>query len=189
MHRRLVRLISFTGVTFLLILAFALPAAAHEQRTVGPYQIAFGWRVEPTYAGQLNGPEIFIAPANATPEPGADEVHASASDFAGVDINLQAEVSFGDQKITITFEPAGDPGHYIADLIPTLPGDYSFHLTGKIGDTPVDETFTSAVGQFSSVEPSSDVEFPSAQSLEARVSALEDRVTQLEAAVQQLQSK
>lgn len=189
MRKRHIRWLSLGVMTVLLILAFAVPAFAHEQRTVGPYQIAFGWRSEPTYVGEFNGPEIFIAPANATPEAGADEVHASANDLAGVQIDLQAEVSFGGEKTTVTFEPADDPGHYIADLIPTLPGDYTFHVTGKIGATAVDESFTSADGQFSSVDPASDIEFPSAQSLEARVSALEDRVTKLEAAVQQLQNK
>ena len=90
------------------------------------------------------------------------------------------------------FEPStacDDPGHYIADLIPPLPGDYIFHLTGNIGNTQVDETFTSANGQFSTVNPASDIEFPSAQSLESRVSMLEQEVAQLQAAVQQLQKK
>ena len=68
MSKRLLRLVAFGAVT--LLLTFAGTAAAHEQRTVGPYQIAFGWRVEPTYAGQYNGPEVYIAPANATPEAG-----------------------------------------------------------------------------------------------------------------------
>jgi hypothetical protein len=45
-----------------------------------------------------NGPEIYLAPANATPELGMEEVHATESDFAGVDINLQAEVTFGIKK-------------------------------------------------------------------------------------------
>ena len=103
MRKRLLRFISFAAMTVILILAFTMPALAHEQRTVGHYQIAFGWRNEPTYAGQFNGPEIFMAPADATPEPGMDEVHATESDFAGVDINLQAEVTFGDQKTTVTF--------------------------------------------------------------------------------------
>ncbi len=189
MKHRLLHFASFLLMTVVLLLVFVMPAAAHEERTVGAYQIAFGWRVEPTYAGQFNGPEVYIAPANATPEAGEDEVHATASDFANVQINLQAEISFGDQKTSVTFEPADDPGHYIADLIPTLPGDYSFHLMGNIGDTKVDETFTSADGQFSSVEPTTDILFPSAQSDDARIAALEDRVTKLEAEVQALQNK
>ena len=66
------RILRVGVITALLILAFAAPAFAHEQRTVGPYQIAFGWRNEPTYVGEFTGPEIFIAPANATPAPGED---------------------------------------------------------------------------------------------------------------------
>lgn len=174
-------------VMFVFVFGVFGTVFAHEGRVVGPYQIYFGWRAEPAYAGQFNGPEVFISPADATPEPGADEVVPDES-FASVEVELQAEVTFGDQTITVTFEPAwGEVGHYIADLIPTLPGDYSFHLTGTIGDTPVDETFTSADGQFSTVEPSIDVMFPSAQSLEARVADLEARLAQLEATVEQLQ--
>ncbi|HVU12193.1 MAG TPA: hypothetical protein VHD90_12990 [Phototrophicaceae bacterium] len=187
MKRQLIRLILIVAGVVLLVMGGVV--SAHEQRTVGNWQIAFGWRNEPTYVGEFTGPEVFIAPANATPEAGEDEVHASEADMANVEVNLQAEVTFGDQSTKVTFYPADDPGHYIADLIPTLPGDYTFHLTGKIGDTQVDETFTSANGQFSTVDPSSDIEFPSAQSLEARVTTLEQEVQQLQDAVKQLQNK
>lgn len=187
MKRILIRLTLILAAVMLLAVSGVV--SAHEQRTIGPWQIAFGWRNEPTYVGEFTGPEVFIAPANATPEAGEDEVHASESDMANVQINLQAEVTFGDQSTKVNFYPADDPGHYIADLIPTLPGDYTFHLTGNIGATQVDETFTSANGQFSTVNPASDIEFPSAQSLEARVTTLEQEVTQLQAAVQQLQKK
>jgi hypothetical protein len=53
----------------------------------------------------------------------------------------------------------------------------------------VDETFTSADGQFSSVDPVTDLTFPSAQSDAARIAVLEDRVATREAAVQKLQGK
>jgi hypothetical protein len=53
MRKRSAHRASFAIVTVLLILAFVAPASAHEQRTIGPYQIAFGWRNEPTYVGQF----------------------------------------------------------------------------------------------------------------------------------------
>ena len=52
------------------------------------------------------------------------------------------------------------PGSYTTDLIPTQPGDYSFHLTGTIGDATIDETFDSSKGEFSTVEPITDIQFP-----------------------------
>src|SRR5690606_23544359 len=128
----------------------------------------------------LNGPEIYIAPL-------ADD---DAATLEGLDVRLQAEVTFGDQTTTVTFRPAwGEVGHYIADLTPTLPGDYTFHITGNIGDTQVDEIFTSADGQFSTVEPATDLMCPSARSLEARIADLEARLNALEAIIAELEGQ
>jgi hypothetical protein len=72
--------------------------------------------------------------------------------------------------------------------MPMLPGDYSFHLTGTIGDTEVDEVFTSADGQFSSIEPPTDVMFPALPIVDnARIEALEARIADLEAQLAELQ--
>ena len=38
----------------------------------------------------------------------------------------------------------GTPGEYRALLIPTAPGDYTFHVTGTIGGAKVDEKVTSS---------------------------------------------
>lgn len=164
---------------FVFVLSlFALPAFAHEGREVGDYQLYFGWRVEPAYVGVLNGPEVFISPLGADEEAGLPE---------DVVVDLQVEVSFGDETMTLPLEAAwGETGHYVANLIPTLPGDYSFHLTGTIGDTTVDEVFTSADGQFGTIEPASDIMFPRAgitdvSALQARIDELEARVVALEA--------
>jgi hypothetical protein len=162
-----------------LTAAFALLsvgiAAAHGDHEVGDYVVVFGWRSEPAYAGMFNGPEIYI------------ETHDGAA--AEVNAELQAEVTFGPVSTTVFFEPAfGETGHYIVDLIPTMPGDYTFHITGKIGTTAVDLTFDSADGEFSSVNPASDILFPAPDAdatatiadLEARLTALEARLAALE---------
>lgn len=192
----------FTQLVALLIVALlvaAAPALAHEHREVGEYTLTFGWQEEPALAGLMNGPELFIEMAHH------DEEHAEAegdhehtdeasepeapADMSAVEVNLQAEVSFGSQTMTITFRPAwGETGHYIAELIPTLPGDYSFHITGTIGETAVDEVFTSADGDFSTVEPVTDVMFPALPLVDnARLEALEARVAELEAQLAELQ--
>jgi hypothetical protein len=150
-------------VGLMLVLAVGIPAAAHEHRTVGSYSIELGWRNEPAYTGLFNGPEVFIheaAPADATAEPGSDE-EAEGAPVTGAEDTLKLEVSFGGKTKVLKLRAAWrDPGHYVADLIPTQPGDYTFHLTGTIGDTTIDETFTSADGKFGSVEPISDIQFP-----------------------------
>lgn len=132
-----------------LLLALVLPALAHEGREVGEYVIEFGWRIEPAYTDLLNGPELFITE------------HGTDTPVEGLEDSLQLTVMFGDQSKTLRLRAVYDqPGRYTADLIPTRPGDYSFQLTGMIGAAPVDETFTSADGEFSTVEPISDIQFP-----------------------------
>jgi hypothetical protein len=142
-------LILGVGLALILVFVSLIPAAAHEGREVGDYVIVFGWRVEPAYTELLNGPEVTIT-EHDTDEP-----------VAGLEETLQLEVSFGPATKTLTLRPVFDtPGHYTADLIPTRPGDYSFRLTGTIGDVEVDETFSSADGEFSTVEPIDDLRFP-----------------------------
>lgn len=191
----------------LLVLALVLmvaPTLAHEHRHVGDFEITFGWRVEPAYAGMMNGPEISLALASdghGETSSGHDEEeddheeseehgHADEAmiDLATLEVNLQAEVMFGDQSTTVIFRPAwGETGHYIADLLPTLPGDYTFHVTGTIGDLVVDEIFSSADGNFSTTEPATDVMFPAIPAVDnARIAALEARIAELEAKLAEL---
>ena len=131
-------------------LSFAImPAAAHEPRTVGDYDIEFGWHVEPAYTTLLNAGELFVHKAG------------TEDGVTGLDDTLQIEVSYGGKSKTLKlYAVEDDAGHYLADIIPTQPGDYSFHITGKIGDADFDQTFTSADGKFDSVNPVSDIQFP-----------------------------
>jgi hypothetical protein len=175
------RVILFVGLMVLL----ALPVAAHEGQEVGEYTLAFGWQVEPAYAWQPNGPEVFIETHHEEGEEGHDDDHSEeANPLEGVEINLVAEVSFGDQSMMLPLQPArNEIGHYVADLTPTMPGDYTFHITGTIGETAVDVTFNSADGGFSTVEPQTDVLFPlpAGGDLQAQITALEARIAALEA--------
>jgi hypothetical protein len=132
-----------------LSLLLTLTATAHEGREVGEVSIVFGWRVEPAYTTLFNGPELRIAH------------HETEEPIEGLEETLQLEISFGDQTKVLRLRAVfGEPGSYMADVIPTQPGDYTFHLTGTIGEDEVDETFTSADGDFSTVEPVSDIMFP-----------------------------
>jgi hypothetical protein len=160
------------------LLTFALPVLAHEGREVGEYMIVFGWRVEPAITGYPNGPELTITH------------HDTEEPLEGAEATLQLEVSFGDQTMAVPLRAAWqEPGHYIADLIPTLPGDYTFHLTGTIGETTVDETFSSADGEFSTVEPSSDIMFPQmgAGDMAATIADLQAQIADLQARLEALE--
>jgi hypothetical protein len=130
-------------------------ASAHEERQIGPYTVAVGFGSEPAYAGTENSVQMFL--------------HVTKSDAAVVDLGptLNVAVSYGKQSMpAMTMEPdfevgeSGTPGDYRAFFIPTRPGNYSFHFTGDIKGTKVDETFTSGPKTFSSVTDPSSVEFP-----------------------------
>lgn len=146
--KRFVRL----GIVLMVVLALFATVSAHEGREVGDgkYEIVFGWRVEPAYTTLLNGPELEV------------NVHGTEeTPVEGLDETLQLEVNYGGKSKILKLRAVFDePGHYTADLIPTQPGDYSFHLTGKIGDATIDETFDSSKGEFSSVNPITDIQFP-----------------------------
>lgn len=165
-------------VLLLLVLLAALvlvvaPVAAHEEREVGAYDLELGWRVEPAYAGVYNGPEFFVHSKD------------TGEAVSGLETSLQLMVHFGEEMKMLDVYPVwNDPGHYTADLIPTRPGDYAFHLFGKIGDQDIDEEFTSADGKFGTVEPSTDIMFPEPSgdlaSLQAQIDDLKAQLAQLQ---------
>jgi len=180
------------ALVVLTVLAFAVPALAHEGRELGDdIEISFGWRAEPAYAGLTNGPEIFIT--FHSNEEAAPEQQAL---LEALEVDLQATVMFGGEEMTMTLEPAfplyttyetTGYAHYVARLIPMLPGDYEFRVFGTIGDLEVDELFASADGEFSSIAPITDFMFPTAASADIatllqRIAALEARIVELEAA-------
>jgi hypothetical protein len=164
----------------------ASTASAHEHREVGDYEITFGWQVEPAFAGVFNGPEIRIIDTT-TDEP-----------VVGAEETLTLTVSFGPESKVLTLEPAwGEPGNYVAALTPTRPGDYEFELTGTISvstalsETVVNELFTSADGDFSTIEPAADHLFPDTESdpisLQRQIDDLLEEIEALKAAVEELQ--
>jgi hypothetical protein len=167
------------ALVFVLVIAAAIvlvaPAAAHEHREVadGAYEITFGWRVEPAYTELFNGPEfsiMMLGEAEATTEEAEGEHsdtgmtgdhHSEGAVVEGAEETLQLEVSYGGQTKILPIRAVwGQPGNYTADLIPTQPGDYAFRIFGTIGDVEIDETFDSADGEFSTVEPLDDIRFP-----------------------------
>lgn len=141
----------FVMVLFLLeaLSLAAVPISAHEGREVAENLIVFGWRNEPAYTTLLNGPEFTV------------KTHDTEEAVTGLEETLQLEVEYGGKTKVLKLRAVfGEEGNYTADLIPTQPGDYTFHLTGKIGDADVDETFSSGDGEFSSVNPITDIQFP-----------------------------
>lgn len=144
-----VRRLGAASATAMLALAL-LPAlvSAHGGREVGEYEFTVGFLVEPAFEGQMNGVEVRIADADGEPVEGVEET-------------LQVEIIQGDAALTLPLRGVfGTPGHYAADFFPTVPGQYTFRFFGTVGDLQVDESFTSEVDGFNSVQPAEDLQFP-----------------------------
>jgi hypothetical protein len=79
----------------------------------------------------------------------------------GLEKYLKVEVSTGGKSIILNLRPVwGDPGHYVADIVPTVPGVYVFRFFGNVDGTEVNEVFDCSKGHFNCVEPLSKIMFP-----------------------------
>ncbi len=138
----LLPLIMFTGL-----------ASAHERRQVGSYVMRVGWADEPTFSGVKNAVQILLADASGKPVTDLPE-------------DLKVEIIFGNQKMgPLPLEAAfgktfGRPGDFRAGVIPTRPGNYTFHFVGSLGGQRVDQSFTSSDKTFDPVTESRAIEFP-----------------------------
>jgi hypothetical protein len=166
------------GLAAILVVGLSGPASAHEEQAVGAYHFVVGWGEEPAYAGVKNSVQLILSTRSGSPVNNLGD-------------SLQVEVVFGTQKMTLplelNFDPdsgEGVPGDYRAWLIPTSPGDYTFHFTGRIGKQNVDQSFTSGPSTFAPVSDPAQVEFPVKEPPVSQVAALAQRLsTRLQAAL------
>jgi hypothetical protein len=169
-----------TRVTRTLVLTLALVAAgataaqAHEVVEVGPLQLVVGFGDEPAYTGQPNNVSVLI----------------SRDDHPVTDARgLEVEVSFGDASTVLPLETFGDTGDYRASFIPSQPGDYTFHIRGRVEGQRIDEELTSGPSTFSAVEDPSSAAFPpvdtpSNDELAARIETESSKTAEAVSAVQ-----
>lgn len=175
------RLRLLPAATILLSLAFAPAAAAHTGTQIGEYLVEVGWRSEPPLVGQPNAVQVTIV-HHDTEKPvtdlTADDLSVVVS-TAGVDsASLPLEPAFDAE------EGEGPLGEYDAGIVPTAPGDYTFHITGAIHDTAVDLTLASGAETFEPVAGSSDLEFPAKLPNLTEVATRLDRIDSRIAALQ-----
>jgi len=159
--------------------SLATPVAAHILKRVGPYSVAIGWVHEPSYVGQLNAVQVVIKDARGNP----------VSDLSADALKVVVSTA-GQQSDPMSLAPSFDedtglgvPGDYEAPMIPTAPGDYTFHVTGSIHATKIDETATSSDTTFASVVDPSAVQFPS------KLPGIGDLATRIERVDARIQSQ
>jgi hypothetical protein len=165
------------GVVLALLAMTPSLAAAHILKTFGPYSVALGWKVEPTYVGSPNAVQVIVKDSKGNP----------VTDIPDGDLSVVVSIA-GQSTAALSLNNAFDsdtglgiPGDYEAPIDPTVPGDYTFHLTGKIHGVKVDETATSSDSTFNSVVDSSTVDFPtklpSIADLTTRIDRIEARAS------------
>lgn len=158
-----IRTIVSGGIAIFLASLFPLLATAHEHREVadGKYELTVGFIEEPAYIGLKNGLSLHVEQAVDDATPAADGEPVEGEPVEGLIDSLQAEVIYGDQSMELELEPVfGEPGSYQAIFFPNATGDYTFHISGEIEGSEIDETFTSGPETFSEVEPIEPLLFP-----------------------------
>ena len=149
MHTRLGRAIVAIMVAASLAAISIGPALAHEQREVGDYPLTVGFIDEPVYIGSKSGLEIRVTTT-------ADE-----QPVEGLESSLTASVTQGATSRDLPLSPRfGQPGWYQSYFVPTVAGAYSFHVTGDIEGTAVDETFSTGPDTFGEPQSVSAAQFP-----------------------------
>jgi hypothetical protein len=137
---------------------------AHERRAVGNYEFVVGWLNEPALAYEPNGLDLRVTSfPNGVPEEESEEAEAQGQPVVGLEETLQAEIIAGGGAATreLPLEPAfGEEGAYESVLIPTVPGDYTFHIFGDLEGQQIDEQFSSGPETFSSIEDVNELQFP-----------------------------
>ena len=171
------RLISFVAAALVVVtsfIAFAGTAAAHERRTVGPYQLVVGWLNEPAYVGLMNSLDLRVTDTRVTP----------AKAVEGLEKTLTVDLRSGglaplELTVAVRF---GTPGAYNGYVMPTATGTYIFTIKGKIESLDVNEKFESGPGRFGDIESTNALQYPNkvpvADDLGKRLSDLQGALDQ-----------
>jgi hypothetical protein len=139
------RICAVAGLALVLTGAPASVAGAHTDVPVGPLDLEIGFGTEPAFTGQLNSAQLIVTRGGAPVTRG---------------VKVDVEISFGDTTVTLEFEPTEEPGDYRAWFIPSQPGEYTFHVRGRIEGIRVNETVTSGPSTFAEVQDPAPATFP-----------------------------
>lgn len=139
---------------------------AHEDREIlgDRYRLTVGFVTEPPYVGQPNGVDLRVVelvPDPSTPATGTTEDdNVMTVPVRDLQSKLKVEVRAQGATAPLELQPASRAGSYRATFLPTVPGNYTFQITGEIAGQPVDETFGSSPETFPAVAPVTDLQFP-----------------------------
>lgn len=131
---------------------------AHESVTAGNYSLEVGWLSEPPIVGQQNAVVVNVFDTSNGNDQPVEDVSS-----------LIVTISYGGQNKILTLQPLGEdtPGQFIAPILPTVAGQYTVILGGKLGDTVVNSSVNPE-----EVQPASTLQFPSTDSSQQGNSAI-----------------
>jgi len=172
-------------IAAILLLSSVETTSAHEHRHVKmggkETEWVVGWYVEPAFVDQPNKVSLRVV----------IEQEGQTIPVTGLEKFLRVEVTTGGKSVTLDLRPAfRDPGHYVADIMPTVPGTYIFRFFGTVNGTSVNETFDCSQGHFDCVKPLSSIQFPETpptsrdvqnalNSINSKLQQLDDSLTSL----------
>jgi hypothetical protein len=166
--RKLAKRVLVGGVLLsAMLVAWAQPAAAHEDRKVGKMEFVVGWGDEPAYTGYKNSAQVIVSK-------GGRPVNDIGED-------LKVEVAYGGKSATLQLEPNfvpgvfGEEGDYRAWITPTEAGEYTFRVFGTHDGQEINETFTSGPKTFDSPVNVQDVQFPTKEPSTGELAERTDR--------------
>jgi hypothetical protein len=151
----------FVALAVAGFVAAPFSAEAHESRDIadGQYHIVVGFINEPVFAGDKSGLEFWVTDISAATPAAGEEAEGAPVD--GLEESLKAEVIFEDQTMELPLTAMwGEPGGYDSVFFPMEAGDYTFRIYGTIGDTEIDESFTSSPEGFDTVKDPAPLQFP-----------------------------
>lgn len=142
------RLAAMATAFALLAFVAAQPAYAHETRDAGGFRVTIGWVDEPAYRGSSNAVEVTLTTADGAP----------VTDLDGGALTVEA--STAGKTATFALQPDERPGVFVAHLVPTRVGTYTFHVSGLVQGKVVDATSTCSAQTFDCVSDPVAVHFP-----------------------------
>jgi hypothetical protein len=164
-----------------LAVLVAAPAAAHEGRKAGGYNLVVGFGDEPAYAGEKNSVQVTVTDGAGQPVRNAN----------GLEVMVLAGGKQTELKLEPHFGPTwGTPGDYRAFFIPTAAGQYTFLVSGTIAGKKIKPLrIASGPNTFSDVEDPAKVSFPVKSPTTAQLAERVDReVPRLSASLQGAQA-
>jgi hypothetical protein len=155
-----------------LLLSLAPVVTAHGHTSASGFNFVIGWSGEPALIGQPNGVQLFVYDADEKPitDIPADAISVVVSTAGQDSSSLSLAPAFDVE------EGFGTPGEYSADIIPTAPGEYTFHFTGTIHDKAIDVSMSSGDETFDGMVAPADLEFPVKQPTLTEVGTRLDRI-------------